>query len=783
MKTHRKTMAVIASAILSVGVLTGASSVEAGTRGVGAVPQLGLVQACACEYYGSSVALSGTTALVGERGAGNGSGAAVIYTGSGQTWTPSATLVGHDTATSDYFGASRRSLWSHRGRRQAPNHKGGRVYVFSLSAGRWKQTAELKGGDTVDGDWFGAAVAVAGNEILVGAPMPHGHTGGAYVFVESGGRWTQQPELLGADSSTGGYFGYSVAIEGRTAVVGAPSQSTSGRAYIFGVSSGVWSETDELSPPGSTAVRNFGCSVAFSEATAVVGAWHSKTGSAYIYVHVAGTWTNTAQLQVNEGTEDLGASVAIYENTVVVGGVLAWGSSGSAYVFKELAGVWTQTAQLTPNPSTGIVFFANRSLAIYNSTVVVGAPGFGGGPGHGGSGAVFFYSHVASGTWQQTATETQAPSYVGAQLGSSLSSSGSTALIGAPGQGIGGRACLAILDLGTFTPTLPVQATGEEDGDRFGASVSLSGAQGLVGAPGKEGGGAAYVFTETSAVPFSAGTVRCLPGPIGADGSFSPGECRAWLETALLESSDRSPGDQFGAAVALSSTRAAVGAPSHAGTGAVSTFLELGSKWERRSELRGSDSSTGDLFGYSVALSGTTLVVGAPGRAGGGRAYVFVNSSGSWSQVAELAGADITGGDGFGSSVALSGPDIVVGAPGHPGGGRAYVFVNSSGSWSQVAELAGADTTGGDGFGSSVSVAGAYAVVGAPGHAGIGEMYVFGGSGASWSPAGEVDGSNRVAGDEFGTAVSVSDKIAFSSAPDFSKVAPDAGATYAFQLP
>jgi len=136
-----------------------------------------------------------------------------------------------------------------------------------------------------------------------------------------------------------------------------------------------------------------------------------------------------------------------------------------------------------------------------------------------------------------------------------------------------------------------------------------------------------------------------------------------------------------------------------------------------------------------VAISGTTAVVGARGKSG--RAYMFTKTAAGWKQTAELKDSD-TVRDGFGSSVAVSGTTVVVGAianaPANPDG-RAYVFTKTAAGWKQVAELTGSDTAasgdGGNGavagsFGDSVAISGSAAIVGAPYHTNdAGRAYVF----------------------------------------------------------
>jgi nucleoside-specific outer membrane channel protein Tsx len=239
-------------------------------------------------------------------------------------------------------------------------------------------------------------------------------------------------------------------------------------------------------------------------------------------------------------------------------------------------------------------------------------------------------------------------------------------------------------------------------GDYFGSSVAISGTTAIVGAPGHAGAGRAYVFSKTAS---------------------------GWQQTAELKGSSTIKKDQFGTSVAVSGTTAIVGADSYAhGAGAAYVFAKTASSWKQVAELKGSDAVAHDSFGYSVAISGTTAVVGAWGHANGaGRAYVFMKTRSGWKQAAELKGSNTVGVNYFGESVGVSGSMAIVGAWGHAkDAGRAYVFAKTAGVWKQTAELRGSDTVTWDAFGDSVAISGTTAVVGAFGHANnAGRAYVF----------------------------------------------------------
>ena len=133
-------------------------------------------------------------------------------------------------------------------------------------------------------------------------------------------------------------------------------------------------------------------------------------------------------------------------------------------------------------------------------------------------------------------------------------------------------------------------------------------------------------------------------------------------------------------------------------------------------KLLPSDTASNDYFGYSVSISGNTAVVGAYGNSGKGAAYILTRSGTSWSQQAKLTASDGASGDTFGSSVSISGDTAVVGAYlKNSQTGAAYVFTRSGTSWSQQAKLTASDGASGDYFGSSVSISGNTAVVGVNG--------------------------------------------------------------------
>jgi trimeric autotransporter adhesin len=406
-------------------------------------------------------------------------------------------------------------------------------------------------------------------------------------------------------------------------------------------------------------------------------------------------------------TDEFGFSVATSGNTVVVGAPYHEANSepysGAVYVFQMPAAGWasaTQTAELTDSTLGGSEELG-LSVAISSDgdTIVAGAPAGSEAPpqqhsnGVGTQGTVDVFS--STGNWTSTSTPnarltvagapaTESP--LGGELGWSVGISGTTIVAGAPYDGSaypytglayvfnepgggwsGPQTQAAVL---TASP-LSSANSGE---DLFGWSVGISGNAIVVGAPvyagaSEQAQGAAYVFT----------------GPWSG----------TQTETAELLASDPTDNDQLGWSVAVSGNTVVAGAYNHRvgsnpSQGAAYVFAAPWSATQNQTaELTASDGEAGDELGYTVAVSGSTIVAGARqvevgSNDGQGAAYVFTQPSGGWvntsAPTAELSASDGDTGDYLGDSVAVSGTTIVAGAPRHDAEsstgdfGAAYVF-------------------------------------------------------------------------------------------------------------
>ena len=353
--------------------------------------------------FGWSVALSGTTALVGAYTKNDYQGAAYVFTFNGSTWIQQQKLTGNDGAAGDGFGYSvalsgTTALVGAYQKTIGSNLYQGAVYVFRFNGSTWTQQQELSANDGVMYYEFGTSVALSGNMALVGAadvPLDtfyrSTYPGAAYVFTFNGSAWTQQQELTASDGVVGDLFGYSVALSGTTALVGANfktigSNSEQGAAYVFAFNGSTWVQQQELTSSDGAADDEFGSSVALSGTTALVGAIAKTIGSngaqgaAYLFTFNNTTWVQQQELTASDGTvaAEFGASVALSGTTALVGASNATSGVsgvyyGAAYVFSFNDSTWVQLQKLTASDAASANAFG-VSVALAGTTALVGAP-------------------------------------------------------------------------------------------------------------------------------------------------------------------------------------------------------------------------------------------------------------------------------------------------------------------------------------------------------------------------------------------------------------------------
>ena len=316
--------------------------------------------AAAASFFGASVAIDGDRIVVGafgDQNAGNFAGAAYVFVRAGGKWTPEAKLTGSENSTGDSFGISvaikgDRIVCGAFGNSDFNQSEVGSAYVFRRIDGLWLEERELTASDGASLARFGLSVTMDDDTVVVGADGDAElgfFSGAVYVFTFDGSNWIQQQKLHAQDARESASFGFHVAMNGDTLVIGAPQDSvgahTLGAAYVFTRHSQGWLQDRKLVAKDSDAFDGFGLRVAVSGDTIAVGSVFDHDaalhgGAAYVYKRNGQSgWSLLEKLFASDAARDdaFGCAVAVSNNTVLVG---AFGRSdvafnaGVAYIYE-----------------------------------------------------------------------------------------------------------------------------------------------------------------------------------------------------------------------------------------------------------------------------------------------------------------------------------------------------------------------------------------------------------------------------------------------------------------
>lgn len=352
------------------------------------------------DQFGYSVAISGSTAVVGAPGS-TGWGEAYIFEKGPSGWstTPAVTLQNPDGVP--YFGNAVAvsgstvvvGAYGISGSGDAPP---GAAYIYVKGNDGWptSPTASLPdpGADNTDG--FGWSVAVAGGEVVVGAPREDGGMGGTYVYVQNGGRWPTTPTAVLGDPTPTDVddFGIAVSLAGRTLAVGADGtpgtagpKASPGSAFLYVAGKGGWptEPTVTLDDPLATDNDGYGSAVAISGRTLVVGARGAigpdYPGAAYEYSETRKGWPTTPGAVLGrDPSEDLqhyfGYAIATNGRVAVVGAPGAYVGPTALYVYAERSGGWPTIPSVeTGDPDNAGYDGYGETLGMSGNTAIAGA--------------------------------------------------------------------------------------------------------------------------------------------------------------------------------------------------------------------------------------------------------------------------------------------------------------------------------------------------------------------------------------------------------------------------
>jgi hypothetical protein len=578
---------------------------------------------------------------------------------------------------------------------------------------------------------FGSSVATWGNTVVVGAPTDNISTftaaGHAYIFT--GPSWL--PSVLSSPApATGALFGYSVAINGPTVLVGAPNENVgsvpdAGVAYEFNAGTGYL-------------IRNF------------TSPWPVSSGGA--------PWGNTG----------LGYSVAVVGNDAVIGDPASDGPAHadpvwSGTVFQYNLATGAQTVLTSPHPQYEAMFGWSVALGIGGARLAVGSPFQNASDGADSGEAVLFSTSLGM---AETATFTSPAPTHGGGFGWSVAVSAGNLIVGAPGEGQNSNGNTYVFQSPALTLSGGAHPLESED---FGFSVATSGPYVVVGAPNGGSSGGVWVLNTVT------NTEIVLTDPSGEGGAY------------------------FGYSVSVSGNLVAVGAPTfgtpaHAAIGNVWVFNAATGSVVQNVSMPSAYAANLSIFGFSVALSGSTLLVGAPYYDDfAGIVFACNATTGACGSAFQPTSQP----DAFvGYSTAINGTMGIVGAPGlnssspaHSSAGGAWILNLQSGITSFALRSPNPGPSGDYGY--SVGIDQNAAIVGAPGEnaSGVdaaGNVYVYTLGPDSLtstlvSPNPQPDG-------EFGSAVGVAGITAIVSALGENSSFPhlgfhdDSGNVYGFSL-
>jgi len=694
-----------------------------------------------------------------------------------------------------------------------------------------------------DKDFMGASVAIDGNRALIGAAKLSG-IGVVYVFDYIGGVWQESAILEPEGIRLADKFGQSVSLKGDVALIGAPSDgendADSGAVYIFQFDSGAWGQKTKLFPNDGEGGQKFGWSVSLESNFALIGTKYdfsiNESGSAYMFEYEAqgDSWSQESKFVPQGGIQGngFGQSVSIKGNLALIAAVsddnINGNSSGAVFTYEWNGFNWSFQQKLIASDGSSADFFG-ISVSLDTNRALIGARtddnnGF----NESGSAYVFDYDGM---NWSETTKLVASDESNNAYFGTSVSLKGDLALIGAnsapsSNYSSAGAVYLFELDTGTWSQTDRFNASDDSPIDNFGIAVALDSNNFIVGNSTDDDNGfdagAAYIFDKTSSWQQKQkllsslgpnldkfgvsvnidGTRAVIGASMNDDQAQNAGSAYifdysngSWSLTTQLHANDASESDWFGSSVSLSGDKLIVGAPGEntegTNAGSVYIFDLIGGIWTQTHKINLSSLNAHDRFGTSVAIDGNRIIVGAYGvdftGINVGAAYIFYFNGANWDFTKELKASDGSNLDSFGETVSLDDNRVIIGAQREDTNtGSAYIFDFDNGNWTETVKLtADVDATTNAYFGRSLSLDGDQVLIGANQenfNTGAVYHYSLNSQNSTWELTQKLTANDASTDDFFGTSVALDNNIILVGANNGDNTNnSDAGATYVFQ--
>ncbi len=640
---------------------------------------------------------------------------------------------------------------------------------------------------------YSVSVSADGNTAIVGGYSDNTNQGAAWIYIRSGGVWSQQgSKLVGTGNSGAAQQGFSVGIsaDGNTAIVGGfADNNNTGAAWIFTRNGVTWSQQgNKLVGTGvvmTLAQQGRSVSISADGNTAIVGGIGDNTnqGAAWIFTRSAGVWSQQGSKLVGTGSTASarqGTSVCLSAdgNTAIVGGNADNSNQGAAWVFTRSGNSWSQQgSKLVGTGNTGAAQqgFAVSISADGNTAIV------GGNADNTNQGAAWIFTR-SGGSWSQQGSKLAGTGNSGAAnqgYSVSLSADGNTAMLGGYSDNTNQGATWAFTRSGNVWSQQgnKIIGTGNIGAAVQGVSVCLSadGNTAFIGGNiDNSNQGAAWVYISAPAPTFesftpASGSIGSLVTISGTNlNTFSTSISIGGVNAIVVSNTGNSlvamvmPGATTGTIVVNTNS----GTATSSGNFTISTNLPIGI--QQGSKIVGTGNTSNSSQGRSVSLSadGNTAIVGGHGdNANQGAAWIYTRSGGVWSQQgSKLVGTGVLGVAIQGTSVCISADGntaIVGGSVDNSSVGAAWIFTRSGGVWTQQGnKLVGSGNTISSQQGTSVSISadGNTVVVGGSGdNVNQGAVWVFTRSGNIWSQQGsKLVGTGNSGAARQGASVSLS---------------------------
>ena len=321
--------------------------------------------------FGRALGIADGDVLVGEPNIEGAPGRVYVYRKNGASWQDAAAVSATDGAADDGFGNTLAASGDYLlvGALRA-NQNRGAAYIFHRERGAWKQVARLAAPDGTPAENFGGALAIASDIAVVGAPGQNVQTGAAYVYRRSGNGWVQEARLLSPDAADQQFFGQAVAIMGDQILVGEPGHTNrTGALHVFAKQGSDWKAVARLNVAGAQPNERFGAPIMVDADRIYAGAlgYGNSAGAVYEFVRArSGSFEQTARRVAEQSSpgEQFGAALAAARNWLWAGAPRANGGRGMVYRFAGAAADRLQNAEAVPSDYFGNAIAAAGDLAV-----------------------------------------------------------------------------------------------------------------------------------------------------------------------------------------------------------------------------------------------------------------------------------------------------------------------------------------------------------------------------------------------------------------------------------